>query len=307
MDKDASFLKLIEKQVLECKWTNISERWLNFIPSIDPPGSAPDASLSDVIDATGIASQMIDDHPLRIEIEGLREYVFREGVYLLHKASHVIGCAEVQARKGHKTWSLVEAYQGALFGAKAILCLCGLAFAEVDSKGIMIDVFPKEEDNQKRRKRKLILLDTKDVKLIKLRLKIEHRHVWMIFKRVLRVYAIAIWPEEYLRALLKLDIREFAKQRNEVNYRNEVWLFDDLHHLVVDQGFGFNPTSIEDSLSYERQSAFSLSLSLAMLRLGMMLFQSINELTNVLNHETQVIRESLTSAERHPLYIDAFA
>jgi hypothetical protein len=303
---DAAFQKIIEKRILECRWSDISARWLNFLPTIDPPGSAPDVGLSDVIGFTTVAATISDyGTPIRVEASGLREYVFREAVYLLHKAFHVTGCAENQARQGYKTWSLADAYQASLFGAKAILYFFGIALAEFKSKAVLIDIWPKEEDTHRRRKQKLRLPDDLSIQFIKLNMKFEHRHVWAIFQRLLRVIDINIWPETYIQALTKLEIAEFAKQRNLLQYKNEVWIFDDLYQFVVDPSFGEHKSDIERSLVYTFESDFSLSLSLAILRMAVLLFESIGESTNSLNTEIQIIRNNLTM-ELHPLYLTTY-
>jgi hypothetical protein len=300
---DDAFQRLIDKQILECRWTDISARWLNFLPAIEPSGSAPDVGLSEFIGFTDVAATIAEyGVSIRTEAPGVREYVFREAVYLLHKAFHVTGCAENQAKKGYKTWSLADAYQASLFGAKAILYFCGIALAEFDNKAVLIDVFPKVEDRQKRQKLKLKLLDDPAIQFIKLNMKFEHRHVWAIFQRLLNVFDMSVWEDSYIRALKKLGGKDFAKQRNELNYKNEVWIFDDLHDLVVDPSFGSHPTTeIEKSLAYELESDFSINLSLAILRMGVLLLESVTALSNALKPELQMIKDRVTVA-RHPLY-----
>ena len=303
---DATFQRLIKRQIYECRWSDIAVRWLNFIPSIDPPGSPPDASLSDVIGLTTLAASISDFAvPVKAEVPGLREYVLREAIYLLHKASHVAGCAEIQARQGYKTWSLANAYQSSFFGAKAILFFCGIALTDYENRAILIDIFPKEEDRQKRQKRKLKLLDDPAIQLTRLNMKFEHRHVWFIFQKLLDLFQMNVWQDTYIQALRKLEVKEFAKQRNELQYKNCAWIFDDLHECVVDLSFGSHPKDMEQSLAYALESDFSLSLSIAILRMGILLLESISESTNTLKTEIQIVKNVLT-AERHPLYLEAY-
>ncbi|HKR02421.1 MAG TPA: hypothetical protein VJT09_17220 [Pyrinomonadaceae bacterium] len=299
---DAAFQRLIDRHILECRWSDISARWLNYLPSITPPGSAPNEGISEYIGFTTVASAISDyDKPVRKEVPRLREYVFREAVYLLHKAFHVTGCAENQAAQGYITWSLADAYQASLFGAKAILYFCGIALAEYNNKAVLIDVFPKEEDINKRRKQKLKLPEDPTIQLIKLNMKFEHRHVWAIFQRLLAVFDMSVWDNKYIRALKKLGHKDFAKQRNELNYKNEIWIHNDLHNLTIEPTFGVLLTDIEDALVYELESDFSLHLSLAILRMGILLLESIGEPTNILNDELQIIRDRIT-IDRHPMY-----
>jgi HEPN domain len=56
--------------------------------------------------------------------------LFREGVYWLHKALHVLGAAEIDADGGMPTWSLSSAYQSAFFSARSSMAFLGVAIAE---------------------------------------------------------------------------------------------------------------------------------------------------------------------------------
>jgi hypothetical protein len=306
---DGEFKRLIDKQIIECKWSDLSERWLRFLPDIDPPGSAPDISLAEVVSFNTVVSKITEfNTPVRAEAAGIRQYVFREAVYLLHKACHVTGCAETQIKRGYKTWSLVEAYQASLFGAKAILYLCGVALAEfeLDNRAVLIDVFPKWADINRRRKEKLRLPDDPAIQFIKLNMKFEHRHVWAIFQRLLSVVVFdeSVLPSTYVQVLKRLGSKDFAKQRNDLNYKNGVWIFEDLHDLVIDPSFGEHPTDIEKTLA-EPKDDFSLSLSLVILRMGVLLLESITQLSNAIKPELQMIKDRVT-VERHPLYCVAY-
>ncbi len=303
---DEAFQRLIKKQILECRWSDIAARWLSFLPAIDPPGSPPDVGVSDVIGFSTVAATIREyDQTIKEEMPGLREYVFREGVYLLHKAFHVTGCAENGVKRGYKTWAINDAYQASLFGAKAILCFCGIALAELNSKAVLVDIWPKEHDTNKRRRQKLRLPADPAIQFTRLNMKFEHRHVWAIFQRLLNVFDMGVWQDTYVRALSRVEVRDFAKQRNDLHYKNYWWLFDDLHEFVIDPSFGVHATNMEESLVYSSESDFSLCLSLAILRMAVLLFEDICGSTNALNSEIRIIKDKLV-IEQHPLYLTAY-
>lgn len=306
---DASFARIVRRQIIECRWPDLSERWLQYLPTIDPPGSAPSEGLSQFIGFTDIADEIGKDFDVSVkrEVDGVREYVFREGVFLLHKALHVSGCAENQVKSGYKTWSLPEAYQASLFAVKAILHFCGIALAEHNSKGVLIDIFPKEEDvHKRRRKLKLRLLDDPAIQFTKFNMRFQHGNVWTVFLRLLMVFQMDdVWPTEYTSALAKLDTSEFAKQRNHLNYKNELWIFDDLHELVVDKTFGVYPSDIEKALVYGLKTDFSIGLAVVIIRMAYLLFIDISSNTKLLDKEISLVQTGLTS-QLHPLYKVAF-
>ncbi len=306
---DVSFGRILDRKVLECRWPDIADRWLDFIPEIDPPGSEPSEGLSQFLGFVNVATRMGKsyDASVKEEVDGLREYVFREGVFLLHKAIHVSGYAELQVKNGYLTWSLADAYQSALFGAKSILSFCGLALAELENKAVLVDIFPKEEDTHKRRQTlKLRLLDDPAIQFTKFNMSFQHRHVWKLFQRILNVFQMDVWSAGYKQALTRLGAQEFAKQRNDLNYKNDFWLFDDLHELVIDPAFGTYPDSVDKSLVYESKSSFSIALSLSILNMALSLFNDISSKTHTLDDELRIITDKLTPV-RHPLYTAAFA
>jgi hypothetical protein len=83
------------------------------------------------------------DGEYRDELPELRHAILREGIFLLHKAAHVLGAAECQAYQGAPTWSLSTGYQAAFFCMESILRLLGIAIIEVNNKTFTVDVWPE--------------------------------------------------------------------------------------------------------------------------------------------------------------------
>ena len=229
--------------------------------------------------------------------------MFREAIFLLHKASHVIGHAEVSVRSGAKTWSLSDAYQGALFGARSIVYLLGVGLPEYKSKLVITDVWPKIEEQKESRQRLSLDADAESpVQFTLATIKLEHRHFWMLFQRLLNVCKVDVWQKEYVSALRKLETKEFAMQRNILQYRDWRWIFDDLHESRIDEQFGVHKGDLHDALVYAERSDFSIALALALMRMALDLIGSITALTNKLNTEITLLRNRLTM-DYHPLYI----
>jgi hypothetical protein len=198
-----------------------------------------------------------------------------------------------------------QGHQASLFGAKAILYICGIALAEYENKAVLIDIFPKEQNRAKRERQYLRLPNDPAIQFTKLKMKFEHRHVWGIFQRLMHVFDMSVWQDTYIEAFRKINIGDFAKQRNDLNYKNNAWVFDDLHQFVIDSSFGKHPNDMESSLVYESESDFSICLSLSILRMAVILLEDISKLTNALNSEIQVIKDKLI-VEQHPLYLACY-
>ncbi len=131
---DTSWWDRKTAKLITRKWPEVKDAWLGYIPTIDPPGKPPESAIGDLptleLHVTGMSQQQ----PKEVveEIVGLRQGVFIEGLFLLHKAAHVMACAQVNVAKGLRSWSLSSAYQSAFFSMKAITHFLTL-LAEPDS------------------------------------------------------------------------------------------------------------------------------------------------------------------------------
>lgn len=307
-DLDNHFERTIQKSVRERRWSELSGQWINFLPSIEPPGAKPEEVLSDYIESSNIIDGINDKTPtILIPAPGLRQYVFREGIFLFHKASHVISSAEKGIKRGQHTWSLSEAYHGALFCAKSIIYLLGVALPEYKNQTYLIDIWPKEELSAKKGKIDIGPPENSPVQISKLQIRrIEHRHVWQLLQRLLRVSKVDFWPRECLTAFKKLEFKEFAKQRNDIHYKNHYWIFDDLYQAVLDDNFAVYENDISNALIFEERSSFSMALALTVLRFAYLLFENITQNTRKLDSEKSLIQSQITQ-EHHPLYVRNFA
>ena len=297
----------------------LATNWIPHFPSINPAGERPNISIEEIDDFNTIAVQLREQYKKEVarsvknranEItllttaRGIRRIVFWEGVFLLHKASHVVSCSQVEIKRGVKTWSLSSAYQGALFGAKAICHLLGVAFPEHESKTVMLDVWPEYPKPAKAKGAIEIDDEPPPIQFTHWPYLFQHQQIWRVFQRLLRVSKIATWPNEYTRALADIDHAHFAFQRNQIHYVNGKWIFNDLHTLEVDDAFGNHPENLQNALVYQMESDFSIAVSLAILRLGYLLIEEVTQNTRMLDDEKELIKNQLTQ-DKHPLYLSA--
>src|SRR5262249_42040472 len=132
----------------------IRAKWLEFLPTLEAPGSRPISALSDFASLVGILPHVPDDGEERREIPGLRQEVFREAIFLLHKASSVVGAAQKQVKSGMLTWALSDAYRGAFFALKALFGILGIFFVGVGDRHYMIDIWPGPKKGERQRRRR---------------------------------------------------------------------------------------------------------------------------------------------------------
>jgi hypothetical protein len=287
------------------EWPEIKNAWLGYIPTIDPPGSVPESSIGELPTLHSQVSRMSPRDPMSVseEIVGLREGVFIEGLFLLHKAANVIACAQVDVAKGLRSWSLSSAYQAAFFAMKAILHFLGVAVAEVQSKSILIDVWSPPE-----RRRRGIPTPEFNMLLQNCH-RFEHRQMWAVFQRMLRVTSErgSILSNENATSLIELAVNDFAAQRNSLHYR-VAWPFDDLHRCSVVPDFGAHAGGITDgtALNDPDREDFSIVLGIVLLRMGYGMLYEIAQEAPALKAELEILREWLRN-DCHALYRRACA
>jgi hypothetical protein len=227
------------------------------------------------------------------EISGVREALFVESTRLAHKALHVLGSAELDATIGMRSWSLCSAYQASLFASKALLGLCGIGIVEINNKTLFVDVFPEPVINA---------ADYVQSKYSFGGIRLDHKAVWQVFQRTIAVTACAIWPAEAVDKLRSVEERYFARQRNDLQYRNTHWPLGDLYDFLTTGPFGEidHAETGSGDLDFDRED-ISLVVCFYIIRMTLMLFRDLGTLSNKLTSEIERFQRCLV-AQRHPMY-----
>lgn len=299
-----SFEKVVDR-VIRRSWDDLLERWLGNIPRFDVPATPPEYSLEKFVPLQNLLSTFTDSHNVyEQEVTGLREQLFHEALFLLHKAGHVIGAAESHAEQGMLTWSLSEAYQGALFTAQAILRFLGIATCVYNKKTWLIDIYPEQprlsskERREGQRPEPITLFISFDYK-------VEHRHVWQLFQRTLRVARFKNSLVDQCRrcfAKSNFDHKDFARQRNILHYDLGSWFFDDLYDFMPNTNFGVFTDFADDLDFQEVNSAFSMLLAMALFKMGTSIVESLAPKNKRIQAEWELMSRSLSQG-RHPIFV----
>jgi hypothetical protein len=284
-------------------WADISGNWLNNIPTVTPPGSRPPSVIEEFIGFDQVARNL-DSHnrEQRLEIPAFRELVFHEALYLLHKASHVIGCSETDADTGAHTWSLSQAYQGAYFAAKSICQLLGGFLQEYKRHGIVVDIWPGISSANASRAG---LLTDNTISLWYYKFGSGHLQMWQLFQHLLRTTKVTRWPTEYIAVMASLEPSDFAKQRNVIHYDGGRWIFDDLFEFTPNTSYGLISNKFVNGFVYDERSDFTFILAQAIFRMGLMLLDDLKAMTHKLEPEVAVFNKRINSSF-HPYYSKEF-
>ena len=285
------------KRLSARSWESIADKWINALPRLEHSAVAPPSSLSKIEGLAEILVHVPDTGEYRDEFEILRPRVLHEAIYLLHKAGHVLGAAEQHVRDGLLSWSLSNAYHSSLFSQKATMAFLGLVFPQLNNVTLMIDVWP----GQPKGNRKSRLIESYDMQFVRMPA-LQHREHWELFQRMLRVTTIDVWNKNLVQAILRLDIPDFAKQRNILHYSNHKWIFDDLY-TATDSSW-LDTLSQNDDLAPKLDSEFpemSLGLAIVLFQNAIALLRDLASRAPIIDLEIEILNASMTE-QRHPYF-----
>ncbi|MGE4397371.1 MAG: hypothetical protein AB7D34_08020 [Sulfurimonas sp.] len=236
---DQEFHKKIHKIIGHISWETIQAYWVNGIKHLEV--SAPKEKLDTYIPLTDFidTNDFNDDSETIENISLLHNNIYYQSTFLMHKALYALTISEQQAYTGSLTWSLTEAYQSSIFTAKSILGLLGITHIQHKNETYLIDLWSENKSN--------------NIAIHKIgRIKLEHRHIWMIFFEVCKKINITIFHKSFTK-LAQIDYKNISKQRNHIFYENYGWLYDDLNQVTVDENFGLmDLDSLKKKPKYEK-------------------------------------------------------
>jgi len=293
------------KKIDHRDWTTIQKKWLNYLPTIAPPGQAPQEEIADLPDIEELARSTLKKPGtlLHQELSYLRSEIFREGIFLFHKASHINSAGLMHVENGVISWSISSAYHSSFFALKSLLCLLGLSFPRVKSrkKCLMIDCFPEEGKLSSKQLKKgyqppplMKFLLTEDL---------GHLHYWEIFMRVLRTSEVSVWDDELISCLQHINPSDFSLQRNLIHYKNNYWpILIDLYSRRTDLTFAcFNDYKDTSRKINSEMLDYSFFISYLLLYLSFCLIKSVTENAPILVDEFELIKKCLALDENSRL------
>lgn len=279
-------------------WDDIEGKWLSYLTDFAQGPITPVNSLTEHPGLKDAVKDTPNTGELRGEIPNYRPAVLREAIFLLHKSGHVLGAAETHAQSGLPSWSLSSAYHSAFFSLKSLLAFLGVTFPHDESnKQIMVDIWAGPPKGSRKQK------FTEQIEMQFVRMpRLEHREMWILFRRALRVTTVEHWDDRITNALISVEPKEFSRQRNVLHYSNHLWLFDDLFDYLNDDRF-------EDLSESEKQLSdlvptnpnFSMAVAFAMFHMTLGLFQSLTLMAPILQPELDHIATTLEN-HRHPYF-----
>lgn len=294
-----SFDRLV-KRIDKKDWNLIRERWLSHIPNLSP-GEPPTDQISELTFLQLELDRTNFNENRKIQIQGLRESIFHEGIFLCHKAHSVAKCSSWLHNSGYYTWSISSSYQSAFFLVKSFLCFCGISLPKYSNYYFLVDSFP-EPEKLSNRDRKLGKTPEILVKLEKIG-NLQHYHIWQIFQRVINTFKNPTFDITLKNAILSLDIKEFAKQRNFLHYQNNHWnnIEDMNNKIFIDNFLQRNSMDLNENFHPDLSIKFSNILMTIMLKMNHSLLEDLNQLTNAFKQDFEMLKKSLLEIPEYKL------
>lgn len=303
----------ILKKIKTKDWKVLREEWLDYIPLMDSTINKEEEKISDLVgfeqlikDLTFTNAEVLSqEKTTSIVFKGkinkrIRTLTIEKGLLLLHKASHIISAGELHAHQGLITWSLSSSYQGSLLAARSIMYLLGISIIEIKGRTYIVDSFANNNSG-------LSITESEVcIHIIEYPYRINHKQTWKLFIRILKSYNIGVWQKDVVKSIISQDASNFPKQRNTIHYWGNEWIFNDLHKYEIDNKFGIY-NEIQTGLDhFELKSDFSMTLSIAILKMAITLVNDLSSLTNKLKNEKETFNQFLHDYDRHPIYVSNY-
>lgn len=290
------------KKIDHRSWESIKIKWMDYLPQYIEVGQIPLHEIAELeITEELNRKTQIGNGEYKENVPNLRSEIFREGIYLFHKASHVCNAGLVHVENNIYTWGLSSAYHSSFFSLKSLLCILGLSFPKMksNSKCLLIDCFPEEEKLSKNQIKKGIL-PIQEMKFVQFP-NLQHHQYWEIFLRVLRVSNIPLWNNDLIEFLLSIGSTDFAYQRNSIHYKNNCWIIpEDLFNQVEKEDFALFGDYFElVKKSNQEKDDFSFAISFLILYMTYILIKDISISTSILNEEFNLIKSCLNKSNNN--------
>jgi HEPN domain-containing protein len=288
------------KRIGKKNWDNILELWVHFLPEIEFPIIAEPINSASLEKLKTIKTDLNQINTSEKEhfyiINGIHNLIFQEAVYLFYKALNVLRATQCELEDGFKTWSIANAYQSSFFSIKSLLNILGVHISRIDSKDLLIDIFP---DYKKLSRKEIERRKSAFECQVQLTKQMEHWELWALLQRVLNIFKCPIINDQIVSFIYNVEPKDFARQRNKVIYYNTSWLFNDLKECIVDPNFCIRKIDYRESHTYDDD--FSLIISFVLLKICYDLFKNISTISRRLQLEIEII-DQIILKDNHNRY-----
>lgn len=204
-------------------WSEIRDSWLEHVPTFPSLGARPDPGLERLQPLLEIS--VLKDNERFPDVAGLRSLTLWEAVFLFQKCAHTNLAAQRLGSRGMQSWCLFNAYHSAYLGARGMTALLGVALPELSGRQVAIELYP--EPVKKKKSANGLRAKFQEFVIVPLP-KLEQRHLWETFQRVVNVSDASCWDLGLRHELLNLAHENITRPRNRFLYRAHYWPLGDL-------------------------------------------------------------------------------
>lgn len=204
-------------------WEVIAPKWRAFFPfnleDISGEPTLEDGLMSVAEDRIPFnGNKLVVNLPERITL------AFFDAAFAVAKAVHARRAADESIRAGMISWGCVDAYHSSLLSIKAVLALFGLSICNLKGRSFLVDIFPEfgtQQQSKDFRKQNRGVADP--VAIIGNGKRIEQRHIWTIFNRLLNLPGFPEAADQCVADLQQFKYGAFHSARHNIIYESRSW------------------------------------------------------------------------------------
>lgn len=283
-----SIQKFLSGFVRTNSWENISRKWqLGFIedqPYI--PGQQPSDSMQNILETNATHISILDkkNTSTQITVSNSLDIMIKESIYLLHKAGSILRSYNGDIERHDQTYAEISAYTASFFLARGINLLlgCFLSTTNISRKYIISNIRGTQ--------------DISELALSLLPNKPGHYHVWFLFKELIVNTTDLPFDREIFSFIHQIDAKEFPEIRNQIQYNNCEWIYDDLHltdHASKEWIIPFDKKIYLYCNSQDPSCHFSTIVSLILFRAMYLLIKDLCEKIPCLEDEKKLVESNM--------------
>lgn len=295
-----SLPKAIKKKLDTRDWRDLQQHWIAKAVIDEGIGDKPDSSICEAVELMSLRYSApipigMDD---LIDVEGVHTLFLRESIFLAHKSCAIARSISRDLNARHGTYADVSGYNASFFIARALLLILGFhpLSTRICKSTVLTDIFHNGVDGKNT---KLFFIPNAN--------SFGHADIWELLKIAFNItHNLPIDPE-FMSFLADLNPTDFASSRNQVQYHNCAWTYDDLHNdetIELDWIQPFQKNIYYRYSAASQEEHFPIILYFIMMRKYIFLLRDIARGTQILQSETSKIITNLSI--NNPLDVDSW-
>tara|TARA_Y100001001_G_scaffold112023_2_gene109636 strand:- start:5104 stop:5991 length:888 start_codon:yes stop_codon:yes gene_type:complete len=277
--------KYVKNSIMARDWGLLRHEWRAAFTDYSDIGYPPNSSLKEIVAANSsiLLPTKNKKNTITLTSGHLRTTALREAIFLTHKSGALLRSFNRDLERSDTTYPEITAYTASYFLAKSLSMLLGLWVTSTKTNGSnwLLDMSGNGNST---------------ATVYQCSCPIGHLHVWDLLKKGLHETSSSPLDGEFLSFCGGLAAEEFAQNRNNLQYNNCEWTYDDLHaHDESDTSWimTFDRSIYSNADPDDTSYHFGVRLFLMLYRANYQLITDISEGIDTLEKELEKIENNV--------------